>query len=154
MGEMTIDVPNGTDMSQLRLTEVLYSPEVGYTLISVGRLDEKGFTVTFSGGKCTIQGPDGNHVGAIPKIKELYCVVHDQLEHANSADEELTLDQFHRQMGHVSVGVAWKLVENGFVTGVHLEPTPSGEPFFCELCIYAVTIFLILLCLPMSLHYF
>ena len=32
MGEMIIDIPNGTDMSKLRLTEVLYSPDMGYTL--------------------------------------------------------------------------------------------------------------------------
>jgi len=35
-GEMVIDIPNGADISQLRLTEVLYAPEVGYTLVSVG----------------------------------------------------------------------------------------------------------------------
>ena len=35
-GEMVIDMPNGTDISQLCLMEVLYSPEVGYTLVSVG----------------------------------------------------------------------------------------------------------------------
>ena len=45
MGEMTINIPNGADISQLRLMEVLYSPEVGYTLVSVGRLDKKGFEV-------------------------------------------------------------------------------------------------------------
>ena len=33
IGEMTIDVPNNVDISKLRLTEVLYSPEVGYTLV-------------------------------------------------------------------------------------------------------------------------
>ena len=92
---MVIDVPNGADVSQLRLTEVLYSPEVGYTLVSVGHLDEKGFTVTFSGGQCIIQGPDGSHIGAIPKTKGLYHVAHDQPEEANLADEELSLDQFH-----------------------------------------------------------
>ena len=54
MGEMTIDIPNSVDILQLKLTEVLYSPEVGYTLVSVGCLDEKGFEVTFSGSKCTI----------------------------------------------------------------------------------------------------
>jgi Zinc knuckle len=36
MGELTVDIPNGANSSQLRLTEVLYSPEVGYTLVSVG----------------------------------------------------------------------------------------------------------------------
>ena len=119
MGKMIINIPDGADVSQLKLTEVLYSPEVGYTLVSVGWLDEKGFEVTFSGGKCTIKGPNGEHVGAVPKSKGLYCVAHDEPETAHIADEELTLDQFHRWMGHISMGVAHYLVDNGFVTGVH-----------------------------------
>jgi len=96
MGEMTINVPDGADVSQLKLTEVLYSLEVGYTLVSVGRLDEKGFEVIFSGGKCTIKGPNGECVGTVPKSKGLYCVAHDEPETAHIANEELTLDQFHR----------------------------------------------------------
>ena len=77
-GEMTIDIPNGANISQLRLTEVLYSPEVGYTLVSVGCLDDNGFLLTFAGGKCTISGPDGEHVGAVPKNGNgLYKIVHE-----------------------------------------------------------------------------
>ena len=34
-GDLVINVPDGTEVSRLRLTEVLYSPEVGYTLVSV-----------------------------------------------------------------------------------------------------------------------
>jgi hypothetical protein len=56
MGELTIDLPNGTDSSKLVLTKVLYSPEVGYTLVSVGRLDNLGFIMTFGDSKCTICG--------------------------------------------------------------------------------------------------
>ena len=134
---MIINVPNGIDISQLRLTEVLYSPEVGYTLISVGHLDKNGFTVTFSGGQCIICRPDGTHIGAIPKTKGLYCVAHDEPDEVNSVDEKLTLDQFHCRMGHISVGVAQKLVDKGYITGVCLESTPAGKPFFCESCIYA-----------------
>ena len=70
---MTIDVPNGTTMSQLKLTEVLYSPQVGYTLMSVGCLIEKGFSITFSRGKCTIQGPDGSHISLSLKTRD--CIV-------------------------------------------------------------------------------
>lgn len=40
-------------------------------------------------------------------------------------------------MGHISAGVAKKLIEKGFVTGVCLEPMSFGEPYFCESCIYA-----------------
>ena len=49
-GQMTIDVPNGLETSKLQLMEVLYSPEVGYTLVSVGNLDDNRFMVTFGGG--------------------------------------------------------------------------------------------------------
>ena len=53
-GDMVIEVPNSIDASKLQLTEVLYSPEVGYTLVSIGRLDQCGYTTTFSSGTCTI----------------------------------------------------------------------------------------------------
>ena len=41
-GEHIIDIPNGNGVTQLRLYDVLYSAEVGYTLVSIGRLDEPG----------------------------------------------------------------------------------------------------------------
>ncbi|KAJ3740423.1 hypothetical protein DFH05DRAFT_1372602, partial [Lentinula detonsa] len=53
-GSITVNVPNGVDVSKLELTEVLYSPEVGYTLVSMGKLDDHGFMATFADGKCTI----------------------------------------------------------------------------------------------------
>ncbi|KAG2068612.1 hypothetical protein BDR04DRAFT_966479, partial [Suillus decipiens] len=48
--EMVVEVPNGIDVSQLCLTEVLYSPEVGYTLVSIGHLNELGYSMTFANG--------------------------------------------------------------------------------------------------------
>jgi hypothetical protein len=130
-GEMVIDVPNGVEVSQLRLTEVLYSPEVGYTLVSIGRLDEKGFTATFGDGKCIIRGLDDECVGSIQKNRRgLYKVEHElNIEEVNAVEETLTLEQLHRRMGHISPLIARKLVENQLVTGVRLESTSSGDPF-------------------------
>jgi len=137
VGELVIDVPNGVDISQLQLTEVLYSPEVGYTLVSIGRLDEKGFSATFGNGKCILRGPEGECVGQVPKNpKGLYRVEH-EADSANAITEAITIDQFHRQMGHISPLIAKKLVDNKLVTGVCLAETPSGDPFFCESCVYA-----------------
>jgi hypothetical protein len=134
---MIIDIPNGADVSQLQLTEVLYSPEVGYTLVSVGRLDQTGLSVTFGDGKCTVKASDGKQIGEIQRSGHgLYRVTHDA-DTANSAVEVLTLDQFHRRMGHISPETAKKLVARGFVTGVKLDVSPTGEPFFCESCVYA-----------------
>jgi len=67
VGEMIIEVPNGADASQLRLTEVLFSPEVGYTLVSIGRLDELGYLATFTDGKCILHDPEEDIIGEIPK---------------------------------------------------------------------------------------
>jgi len=97
MGKMTIDVPNSTDMSKLILVEILYSLDMGYTLVSVGKLNDKGFELTFSGGRCTICGPMGEHIGAVLKARQgLYRLAHEEPIAANLAKEILTLDQFHR----------------------------------------------------------
>jgi len=139
-GEMIIDIPDGADSSQLCLTEVLYSPKVGYTLISIGKLDDHSFSTTFSGGKCLIQGPASSQVGEVLKDKcGLYCVQHEhKLKEANAiVAETLTLDKFHHHMDHISTKITQKLVDDGFVMGVHLEVTLSGDPFFCESCVYA-----------------
>jgi GAG-pre-integrase domain len=115
---------------------VLYSPEVGYTLVSVGRLDEKGFSANFSGGKCTITGPDGNQVGEVPKNhRGLYRVDHEP-ESVSGAEEVLTLDQLHRRLGHISPNAAKKLAQDGFITGLRLETTASGKDVFCKSCVY------------------
>jgi transposase InsO family protein len=141
-GDMFIDVPDGLDVSKMKLTEVLYSPEIGYTLISVGRLDSQGFTATFGDGKCEITHSDDGHVGTIPRSeKGLYRVIHESIEplsddEANVATTHLTSVEFHRRMGHISPTVAKRLITHGFVTGVSLD-TSSDEPVFCEACTFA-----------------
>ena len=86
---------------------------------------------------CHIWARRREKVGVIPKNqKGLYRVEHEQ-DSAHAAVEALTLDQFHRRMGHISPEIACKLVQDKFVTGVRLEHTPSGNPFFCESCVYA-----------------
>jgi hypothetical protein len=97
------------------------TPDVGYTLISIGNLDDKGFSATFEGGKCVITGPDGEQVGEIPKNRKGLYRVEDNHEMANPAEEKITLDQFHRRMGHISPETARKLVQKRFITCLHLS---------------------------------
>ena len=136
-GDMVIEVPNGIDALKLQLTKVLYSPEVGYTLVSIGRLDQCGYTTTFSSSTCTIRDGDGAEIGQIPRSeKGVYKVIHDNDELANAATETLTWTELHRRMGHISPGVAKKLAENGLMAGVRVDIS-LGEPVFCESCVYA-----------------
>jgi hypothetical protein len=135
-GELVISVPYGEGVTQLRLTDVLYSAEVSYTLVSVGRLDEAGFTVIFGGGKCTLRGVDDVEIGAVLRTStRVYKVEHEEGV-ASAAEERLTLEKFHRRMGHISPDVARKLIKDNMVTGVRLEYAPSKN-FFCASCVYA-----------------
>lgn len=137
---MVIEVPNGMNTSKMRVTEVLYSPEIGYTLISVGRLDKARFSLMFGQGECQISAPDGVKVGSVPQsAKGLYRVIHDSVESdlANPAIQTLAEMEFHRMAGHLSPRLTRELVSKGFVTGVQLAHSSDGKPFFCESCVYA-----------------
>jgi len=83
-----------------------------------------------------LRGPEGECVGQVLKNpKGLYHVEH-EADSANATTEAITIDQFHRRMGHISPLITKKLVDNKLVTGVCLAETPSGDPFFCESCVY------------------
>ena len=103
VGDMLVEVPNGADMSTIRLIEVLYAPEIGYTLISIGRIDNAGSTVTFGGGCCTITTVSGTVIGKIPKSpKGLYHVEHAaETGSANVAEQKCTILELHCCMGHM-----------------------------------------------------
>ena len=95
VSDIIIEVPNGYSVSRLRLTEVLFSPEVGYTLVSIGHLDELRLLTTFAEGFCTIRGSDGETIGRIPHTsKGLYHVIHEH-ETANAMGETITVMELH-----------------------------------------------------------
>jgi len=134
-GEMVLDLPNGDTTSKLCLSKVLYSSETSYTLVSIGRLNDKGFSATFSSGRCIICDKSGTQVAEIPRNgKGLYKMVREGNK-INVAEEALTLDQLHRRLGHISASAARKLVSDRLVTGLRLEGGDVGE-FFCEFCAY------------------
>ena len=122
MGDMVIDVPNGRIASKMRLTEVLYSPEIGYTLVSIGCTDDAGYSSTFGDGQCRISDRSGKVVGTIPKTNHLYCAMHEAAaEHTNVTMEKLTIMELHRCMGHIAPSAVKCLAEKGFVTGIILD---------------------------------
>ena len=139
VGDMLVEVPNGAEASTIQLNEALYSPEVGYTLVSIGRIDDAGCTTTFGKGVCTISAPSGKVLGQIPKTtRGLYKVVHDVSNgSANVAAERLTTLELHRRMGHITPETAKRLVTKGFMTGLALTDSTDGSKMFCEPCVAA-----------------
>lgn len=137
-GDLVVKIPNGNDTTHLRLVEALYSPEVGFTLISIGSLDKEGYSATFSGERCIVRDANGEQVAEVPRSdRGLYrfSSSNHEDEHVNVADEVVSLEDLHARLGHIAPSTAAKLVKNGFVTGVKLD-TNAPVPTFCESCVY------------------
>ena len=81
-------------MLQVCLTKVLYSLEVGYTLISISCLDEMDFTTTFSNEKYIICDSGGIQVVDISKNENsLYKIVYEAK--VNMVKDILIIDKIY-----------------------------------------------------------
>jgi len=109
-GDVIISVPNGDRISKIHLQNVLYTPAVGFSLISISRIDDAGFSATFGGQCCTIHNKDGNIVGSIAKSQNLYRIIRQpniQVGSSNAAEAvdeptKLSVMELHRRMGHIA----------------------------------------------------
>ena len=63
VGHMKIDIPNRRDSTTVTLKDMLYHPDLGYTLISLAECDTASFTVTLKDKSCCINDTKGLQVG-------------------------------------------------------------------------------------------
>jgi hypothetical protein len=86
IGSMNISIPNGDKMVKVTLTNVLYSPDLSFILISLSRCDKSGYLAILKDKKCTISDPKGKLVGIIPMSNDgLYKVEHKRHDTTNMA---------------------------------------------------------------------
>jgi hypothetical protein len=134
MGTLAILVPNRRGETELLLKEALHALSVGYTLVSLGTLDEEGYRAQIGGGYLEIDSPCGERVGQVACThKCLYKVSHN--EDSANAVEILTIMELHRRLGHITASSAQKLIESGAITRIKLDP--SSQEAACDACIFA-----------------
>ena len=73
-GDVRIELLNGAKRTKTILKEAIHAPDMAFTLISVGRLDDAKCSATFSSGMCTIHNPSGGTMATIPCANGLYRV--------------------------------------------------------------------------------
>jgi len=133
-GTLVVCTPNSGRESSLALLRALYVPQVSYTLVSLGALDEEGFMTLIGNGRLRITSPRGDSVAEIPRnARHLYKVIH--IPESAHAAELVSAMELHRRLGHISVASARKLVQSGAVKGIKLDP--DAPEMDCEACIYA-----------------
>lgn len=140
-GNVQIMLLNGNHKSTLiTLKEVYYSPIMVFTLISVSPIDRAGYSLVFGEGICQFKSAKDIIIGHVPQIHGLYHIVDDRPSLqltivANVAVKQMSIDELHKQMGHVNHDDLQCMVEKGMVTGIDLDM--SSKPRFCETCVKA-----------------
>jgi hypothetical protein len=106
------------------------------TLILLPTMDEKGFITHFETGLCMVSTPKPKSrvIRHIPLASGLYRITneHHQIGHIGTlAVGKLSINKFHRCMGHINHEYLRKAVELGAITGIKLDPsTPTPQ---CEM---------------------
>ena len=138
-GDLETYLPNGDQKPTLTtLKNVLYSPNMAFTLISVSCVDRAGYSLFIKGGYCTLRDQNSKIIGRIPEVRGLYRITDtiSQPPHfANAAVRQISINELHRRMGHVNHEDLRRMIEKGMVTGIDLDL--SSTPDFCDVCIKA-----------------
>jgi hypothetical protein len=86
-GTLTIHAPNGAASSTLTLHEVLHVLAVGYTLVSIGALDKRGYRTSIGGGTLELFSLRGERVARIPQTtRGLYRTNHVTITRGKTLD--------------------------------------------------------------------
>ena len=135
-GNVQIKLPNGTKRTKTILKEAIHAPDMAFTLISVGRLDNAKCSATFSSGMCTICNLSGCTMVTIPCANGLYHVTAPEdpptVNYASIAMVKLTISEAHRKLGHIAPSAIKYVIAKGHITGIQLDP--ESKPEFCEAC--------------------
>ena len=135
-GDVRIELLNSTKCTKTILKEAIHAPDMAFTLISVGRLDDAKCSTAFSGGMCTIRNPSGHTMVTIPCANGLYCVTAPEdpptVNYASIAMVKLTISEAHRKLGHITPSAIKYAITKGHITGIQLDP--ESKPEFCKAC--------------------
>jgi hypothetical protein len=134
-GTLQIEVLNGpSPATPILLREALHAPDIGATVVSIGRIAKAGYSVLFDGGTCKIQNKNSKVIGQIPVSQNgLYKVEHDHVGLVIPEDNGILA--LHRRLGHIPADAICALIRYNVVTGLHL--LDDKWPIFCESCKYA-----------------
>jgi len=121
----------GNKVSNCKLRNVLFVPELAHNLISVSQASMSGNAVKFSDDKCEITN-EQKLVAVGSKVGKLYLLdlIRDVATRCSSVSDDERL--WHNRFCHLGINNLRKLVKNDMVKGTNFEVT--DEKFLCTNC--------------------
>lgn len=132
-GTVIFHVCDGNVDNTLKAKDVLYVPGLVENLISVPKLTDSGFEVSFMGNDCCVFRKGefifaGAKINGVYKMKADVAHVSERADHVRSGEMIL----WHRRMGHLNMGTLTRMAEEHTVAGL---PAFQRGTATCEDCI-------------------
>ena len=136
MGDLEIDLPNGSKVTKMMFKDAIHTPDMAFTLIAISKLDKARYKVVFHKSTCTIINLKGKTITTIPHSEGLYRISSAKSAenggHAATAAGKMSISEAHRKLGHISYGAITHAISKGFITRIKLDK--DSKPEFCEAC--------------------
>ena len=136
-GTLHIDLPidkNGNTHS-ITLQNTLLCPDTPITLISLGKLDDAGYTISMKNKFMMIHNNKGELIGKILKIDGLYQIPAADYAYATT-ERKVSLYEAHCISGHQNYAYVKHMFLNNQVQGIKLDYSKMDEPE-CRTCMLA-----------------
>jgi len=135
-GAVKASVRVGKGIQNLQFEETLYVPNLRSNLLSVGKITDRGHSVTFTKSSAVVRKQDGKVLMVAKRLNGLYYV-EDNVARANAAESEKKsnskLEMWHKRFGHLNEADLKDLCKNKKVIGVDLSGS-RGLPD-CTVCV-------------------
>ena len=135
-GNVQIKLLNGAKHTKTILKKAIHAPDMAFTLILVGWLDDVKCSATFSSGMCTVHNPSGHTMVTISCTNSLYHVTAPEdpptVNYASIAMVKLTISEARWKLGHIAASAIKYVIAKGHITSIQLDP--ELKPEFCEAC--------------------
>lgn len=124
----------------VNLPNTLFVPNLSANLLSVGKITDSGYNVTFTKDKADIIDAEGNTIFQATRTNGLYYLkIPDKntdsekcLSHVNS-NSSFKIEEWHRKLGHINEHDLKTALKNQKMIGLQFNPSESLND--CEICI-------------------
>jgi len=130
-GKVILYCKSGTCYERRTLTDVLYVPELGNNLFSVGKVTNLGFHIKFTDQKCFIV-KKGKTIAKAYRNGNLNKLDIEAKKLSNFAKDGNDLFTWHKRLGHLNYKSVIALDEMNLVNGIKIT---NKETKICEACI-------------------
>jgi Pol polyprotein, beta-barrel domain/Integrase core domain/GAG-pre-integrase domain len=116
---------------KIMLRDTLYTPDIAFTLISIGKCDDAGYQTVFAQQQCTIKDASGKVLLVAPKFHGLYRL--DREPTCLSASPCLPMEEIHRRLAHISTKSINHLLDHQMISGLQVDK--AHNTYSCDACI-------------------